>query len=271
MGLVHWAGSPVAAPPWRDLKETAFALEILGALRHGLFGVIFTFFFLDLFDTIGTLIGVSQQAGLMRDGRLPRARRALLSDATGTVAGSVLGTSTVTSYIESAAGVSEGGRTGLASVVTAALFLCAIFFYPFVQMIAGGVGATESLEFERVKAEWRVPAQEGVELSAPEGARLALTRFKALSPVTAPTLIIIGCLIMSAVVHIPWGDWTEALPAFLAILIMPLTFSITDGIAFGFIAFAFLKVVSGQARRVNPWVAVFAVLFVARYLYEALG
>ena len=271
MGLVHWPALPVAAPPWGELAQTAFALDIVGAAKLGLFGVIFTFFFLDLFDTIGTLIGVSQQAGLMRDGRLPRARRALLSDATGTVAGSVLGTSTVTSYIESAAGVSEGGRTGLASVVTAALFLLAIFFYPLVQMIAGGVGATESLEFERVKAEWRVPAQEGVELSAPEGARLALTRFKALSPVTAPTLIIIGCLIMSAVVHIPWGDWTEALPAFLAILIMPLTFSITDGIAFGFIAFAFLKVVSGQARRVNPWVAVFAVLFVARYLYEALG
>jgi AGZA family xanthine/uracil permease-like MFS transporter len=90
------------------------------------------------------------------------------------------------------------------------------------------------------------------------------------NPVTAPTLILIGCLIMTAVVHIPWGDWTEALPAFLAILVMPLTFSITDGIAFGFIAYAFLKGITGRWREVSPWVAVFAVLFVVRYVYQAV-
>ena len=275
MGLVHWAASPVAAPPWGELAQTALALDVFGALRLGLFGVIFTFFFLDLFDTIGTLIGVSQQAGLMRDGRLPRARQALLSDASGTVLGALLGTSTVTSYIESAAGVSEGGRTGLASVVTAALFVLAIFFYPFVQMIAGGVAVQEELRFQRVSAEWQAPA-EGEEpavrpLDGPKSATLVVRRPKVVSPVTAPTLIVIGCLIMTAVARIPWGDWTEALPAFLAILMMPLTSSITDGIAFGFIAYSLLKTITGQAKRVSPWVLVFAVLFVARYVYQALA
>ena len=275
MGLVHWAGSPVAAPPWSDLKETAFALEILGALRHGLFGVIFTFFFLDLFDTIGTLIGVSQQAGLMKEGKLPRARQALLSDASGTVAGALLGTSTVTSYIESTAGVSEGGRTGFASVVTAALFLLAIFFSPFVRMIASGPPVDQTVRFETATA-CEVEAEAGAKPTSAEvqwtkgGTVTVVRRRFDRNPVTAPTLIIIGCLIMTAVVHIPWGDWTEALPAFLAIVMMPLTYNITEGIAFGFIAYTLLKTLTGQARKVSPWVAAFAALFVARYVYRAL-
>jgi len=274
MGLVEPVASPVSKPPWDELKETALALDIAGALKFGFFGVIFTFFFLDLFDTIGTLIGVSQQAGLMVDGKLPRASRALFADASGTVVGSLLGTSTVTSYIESAAGVSEGGRTGLASVVTALLFVLAIFFYPCVKMIAGGTLTDQTMVFERVEAQVAGPQQDAKDakpVEIPQGARLIVKRKTPLSPVTAPTLILIGCLIMTAVARIPWGDWTEALPAFLAILMMPLTMNITEGIAFGFIGYSFLKVVSGRTRELSPWVGVFAVLFIARYVYMALS
>ena len=270
MGLVAMPASPVSAPPWAELRQTAFGLDVAGALKFGFFGVIFTFFFLDLFDTIGTLIGVCQQAGLMVNGRLPRARRALLADASGTVVGSVLGTSTVTSYIESAAGVSEGGRTGLASVVTALLFVAAIFFYPCVQMFAGGTLVDQQFAFQRVEAQI---VEEGSDapapVSLPQGATLLVRRKQPLNPVTAPTLIIIGCLIMGAVARIPWSDWTEALPAFLAIIMMPLTFNITEGIAFGFIAYAFLKLITGRVRQVSPWILVFAVLFVLRYIFLA--
>jgi len=278
MGLVHPVSTPVSLPPMASLGRTMLKLNILGALKLGLFGVIFTFFILDLFDTIGTLVGVSQQAGLMVDGKLPRARRALFADASGTVVGSALGTSTVTSYIESAAGVSEGGRTGLASVVTALLFLVAMFFMPCVRMIAGGVPTTQEFHLAHVQGSVETtrevdgePAVQDEPVETPQGAKLVVRRTKVLSPVTAPTLILIGCLIMTSVVRIPWGDWTEALPSFLAILLMPLTGNITEGIAFGFIAYAFLKIVTWRVREVSPWVVVFAGLFVARYIYQALN
>lgn len=277
MGLVTPAPSVISPPPWTELKKTALQLDIAGAIGLGFFGVVFTFFFLDLFDTIGTLIGVSQQAGLMVNGELPRAREALFSDAAGTVAGTLLGTSTVTSYIESSAGVSEGGRTGLASLVTAGLFLLAVFFSPCVEMIAGGVPTTEEFKLERVEATWAQkqdaegkPVVHETPAKGPEGAHLVVRRLKVLSPVTAPTLILIGCLIMSVVARIPWGDWTEAVPAFLAILMMPLTGNITEGIAFGFIAYAFLKTVTGRIREASPWLLAFAVIFVVRYAYMAL-
>lgn len=274
-GQVALDRAPVSAPPWDQLAQTAFGLDIAGAIKHGLFGVIFTFFFLDLFDTIGTLIGVAQQADLMVDGKLPRARRALFADASGTVLGALLGTSTVTSYIESAAGVSEGGRTGLASVVTALLFVAAIFFYPSVEMVAGGTRVDEGLIFTHKGAPDPIDASvvagggapKAVDL--PEGGLLLVHRKRTRSPVTAPTLILIGCLIMTSVARIPWGDWTEALPAFLAILMMPLTMNITEGIAFGFIAYSLLKVATGRVREVSPWVLVFACLFVLRYIFLA--
>jgi len=206
-----------------------FKLDILGALKLGLLHVIFIFFFLDLFDTIGTLIGVSQQAGFLRDGTLPRARGALLADAFGTVLGAGLGTSTVTSYVESSAGVAEGGRTGLANIVTGLLFIVALFFSPLVEMIGGG--------------------------------------YQNLHPAVAPVLIIIGSIMLRNVVHIRWTDPTEALPAFLAIMMMPLTFSITEGIAFGFISYSFLKLVTGRGREVHWLVYLFSVLFIVRYVY----
>ena len=195
--------------------------------------VVFVFFFLALFDSVGTLVGVAEQAGLMRDGTLPRARGALMADAVGTVVGAGLGTSTVTAYIESAAGVSAGGRTGLTAVVTAGLFLAALFFSPLVAMFGGGY-------------------------QTPDGPMLY--------PVVAPALIIVGTLMMKGVRLIAWDDPTEAVPAFLTIVIMPLSVSITDGIAFGFIAYTVLKLAAGRQREAHWLVKLFAVLFLLRYV-----
>ncbi len=229
-GLVRYQGL-VSLPP--SLAPTFAQLEIAGAFDLGLVTVIFVFFLLDLFDTVGTLIGVSQQAGFLKDGTLPRARGALLADAFGTVGGSLFGTSTVTSYIESAAGVSAGARSGLANLVTAALFLASLFFFPLVRMIGGGY-------------------------QAPGGG--------VLYPIAAPALIIVGSLMVSNVKHIPWGDYSEAIPAFLTMIMMPLAFSITEGIAFGFISFVFLKAVARQWHQISWPVYLFAGLFLLRYM-----
>jgi AGZA family xanthine/uracil permease-like MFS transporter len=187
---------------------------------------------LALFDSVGTLVGVAGRAGLMRGSTLPRARQALLADAAGTVVGAGLGTSTVTAYIESSTGVAAGGRTGLASVVTACLFLLALWFAPLVRMIGGGYPAG--------------------------GGRI-------LDPVVAPALILVGTMMMAGVRSIDWDDATESIPAFLTIVIMPLALSITDGIAFGFVAYTVLKLATGRAREGHWLVYLFAMLFVLRY------
>jgi AGZA family xanthine/uracil permease-like MFS transporter len=196
--------------------------------------VIFVFFFLALFDSVGTLIGVSSQAGLLVKGKLPRAREALSADAFGSVSGALLGTSTVTAYVESAAGVAEGGRTGLANMITGVLMLLGLFFYPLCQMVG-----------------------EGYQLA--DGARIY--------PVVAPALIVVGSLMLRNVRRISWEDTTEAVPAFLTMVIMPFAFSITEGIAFGFISFALLKLVTGRGREVHWIVYLFAFLFVLRYIF----
>ena len=229
-GLVRFHG--VFARP-ASLGPTFLKLDILGALKPGMIDVIFVFFFLALFDSIGTLIGVASRAGLMRNGQLPRARQALLADAIGTVAGAALGTSTVTAYIESSTGVSAGGRTGLASVVTASLFLLALFVSPLVRMIGGGY---------------------------PTGAGGVLY------PIVAPALVLVGVMMMESVRHIRWDDYTESIPAFLTLVTMPLSVSITDGIAFGFVSYALLKVATGRARELHWLGYVFAALFVLRYV-----
>jgi AGZA family xanthine/uracil permease-like MFS transporter len=230
--LVSYEGI-VALPP--SLAPTFLKFDITGVFKSSGFAdilvIIFVFFFLDLFDTVGTLVGISQRAGFLVDGKLPRAERALLSDAVGTVVGTALGTSTITSYIESAAGVSEGGRTGLANMVTASLFLLALFFYPLAKMVGGEVAYGDL----------------------------------SLYPVIAPPLIIVGSMMMTSVKSIQWEDYTESIPAFLTLIIMPLTFSITEGIAFGFISYALLKLLSGRAKEGNAFVYIFAILFVLRY------
>lgn len=231
IGLVQFQGV-VSAPP--SLAPTFMKLDILGALTPAMIEVVFVFFFLALFDSIGTLIGVTSRMGVMRNGTFPRAKQALLADAAGTVVGAGLGTSTVTAYIESATGIAEGGRTGLASVVTAVLFLLALFFSPLVRMIGGGYVSGEGLT---------------------------------LYPVVAPALIIVGVMMMHGAKAIPWDDFTEALPAFLAIITMPLTVSITDGIAFGFISMAVLKLATGRGRELHPLAYLFAVLLLIRYVF----
>lgn len=230
LGVMKYQGV-LAVPP--SLAPTFLKLDIPGALNMGLFSVLFVFFFLDMFDCVGTLIGVSQPAGFMRAGRLPRASKAILADAIGTVEGTLLGTSTVSSYIESTTGIAAGARTGLANVVTAALFLAALFFSPLAEMIAGEVKLGDAV----------------------------------LRPAIAPALILVGYLMMRSVRYIDWDDLTEAVPAFLAIVLTPLTQSIAEGIAFGFISYSLLKLVSGQGRKVHALVYVFSALFILRYFF----
>ena len=225
-----------------SLAPTFLKLDIGGAFTLEMIGIIFIFFFLDMFDTIGTLVGVSEQGGFMREGRLPRARRALFSDAFGTVFGSLLGTSTVTSYIESTAGITDGGRTGLSNVTTALLFILAIFAYPVVRMVGGGYYVGMNAAGDPVT----------------------------LYPITAPVLIMVGSMMMRSVTSIDWKDVTEAVPAFLAIAVMPLTFSITDGIAFGFIAYSGLKLATGRGKEVSRLVFVFSLLFLCLYAIRTL-
>jgi AGZA family xanthine/uracil permease-like MFS transporter len=187
-------------------------MDVRGALTLAMAPVVAIFLFMVFFDTVGTLVGVAQQAGLMRDDRLPRARQAFVSDAVGTVAGACLGTSTVTSYIESATGVEQGGRTGLTALTASALFLAALFFSPVVEMLGG------------------------------------------YAPVTAPALVLVGAMMLRNVRHLEWDDYTELLPSFLVLLGIPLSYSIADGLALGFIAYPLLKLLGGRGREVR-WVS----------------
>lgn len=185
--------------------------------------IMFSFLFVDMFDTIGTLIGCANKANMLdKEGKLPRIKQALLADAVATSAGAVLGTSTTTTFVESSAGVSEGGRTGLASVVTGLLFLVAIIFAPVFTAIPGFA--------------------------------------------TAPALIFVGFLMITAVVDIDFADFTEALPAYLAMVAMPLLYSISDGIAVGFISYVVINLFAGKAKKVSPLMYVLAVLFVLKYI-----
>jgi AGZA family xanthine/uracil permease-like MFS transporter len=230
LGLVPYHGL-VAAPP--SLAPTLGRLDVAAALRPGLVGVVFVLLFLGLFDTIGTLVGIAEQAGLLEDGRLPRAREAMATDALGTMVGTVLGTSTVTAYVESAAGVQAGARTGLASLVTAGLLLVALFFSPLARMAGTPVsvgGAT-------------------------------------LYPIVAPALIIVGSFMIRGVTRIDFSDPPGAVAAFLTMVTMPFAFSITEGIAFGFIAYAVLMAAAGRGREVHPVLYVCAGLFALRYAF----
>ncbi len=231
-GMLTFQGV-MSAPP--SMAPTFLKLQIPNIfVQPELISIIVIFIFLDLFDTVGTLIGVTQQAGLMVDGKLPKARQALLSDAVATSSGALLGTSTVTSYIESASGISAGGRTGLTNIVTAVLMLLALFFHPLIKMVGAGYAIGENMF---------------------------------LYPIIAPALIIIGSLMLKNVVHIEWDDITESLPAFLMLLMMPLAFSITEGFAFGFISYSFLKLVTGKGKQVHWLIYLFAILFVIRYIW----
>ena len=230
-GMIKYQGI-VSAPP--SVAPTFLKLQLNIFAEPKLLMAVAVFFFLDLFDTVGTLVGVGQQSGLMVDGKLPKARQALLSDAVATSTGALLGTSTVTTYIESASGISAGGRTGLTNIVTALLMLLALFFHPLIKTVGAGYPIGENVF---------------------------------LYPVIAPALIIVGSMMLRNVTYIDWDDITESIPAFLTMLMMPLTFSITEGIAFGFISHALLKLVKGKGRQIHWLIYFFAVLFIGRYIW----
>lgn len=231
LGVVKYHGL-LSAPP--SIAPTLFKLDIVGALKSGLIPIIFVFFFLDVFDTVGTLVGVCAPAGFFKNGKLPRANQAMLADALGTVTGTLLGTSTVTSYIESSTGIAQGARTGLANVFTSVLFLGALFLSPLAEMIGGSYVYKEQV----------------------------------LHPVIAPALIIVGFLMMKSVVRIDWDEVSEAIPAFLTLVIMPLAVSITDGMAFGFISYSVIKLIKGEGRKVHWLVYLISVLLVIRYFLK---
>ena len=231
LGVVKYHGV-VSMPP--SISPTLFKLDIAGVLNMSFVSIIVVFLFMDVLDTIGTLVGVSEQAGFIKDNKLPRAHKALMADAVSTMGGAVLGTSTITSYIESAAGVEAGSRTGLSSVFTGLLFVLAIFFYPLVQAIGGGYQI--------------------------EGGTI-------LYPVIAPALILVGAMMMQNITKIQWDDLTESLPSFLIIIGMPLTYSPADGLAFGFIAYPICKLAAGRGREISWFVYLMAALFLARYVF----
>lgn len=204
------------------LGDTFLQLDFQGLFAYGLITAVFTFTFVDLFDTAGTLVGVAGKAKMLdEEGRLPRAKRALMADSVATVTGSLLGTSTTTTYVESAAGVAEGGRTGWTAITVGVLFLVALFFGPLVQLVP--------------------------------------------SAATAAALILVGVFMMGAVARIDFKDPVEAIPAFLTIAFMPLTFSIAEGISVGIISCVALRLLSGRTKQISLTLWVMFGLFVLRY------
>ena len=221
LGLVHWTP---AAGGFHALAATAFKLDIRGAFNKGLLEIVFVFFFVDLFDNLGTLVAVTKRAGLIAaDHSIPRLDRILFADATATIFGSLTGTSTVTSYVESTAGVAAGGRSGVTAIVTGLLFLGAIGAAPFVGIVP--------------------PAA------------------------TAPALILVGSLMLATITEIRWTDPLVAVPSFLTLVLIPLTYSIANGLGFGIISWAILHLAAGRFRRQDWLLYTLAALFLARFIY----
>ncbi|RQQ20416.1 NCS2 family permease [Burkholderia stagnalis] len=210
-----------SAPP--SIDATLFKLDIGAALSTGVINVILVFFLVELFDATGTLMGVANRAGLLVEGKMGRLNKALLADSTAIVAGSVLGTSSTTAYIESASGVQAGGRTGVTAITVAVLFLACLFIAPLAGVVPGYA--------------------------------------------TAPALLYVSCLMLRDMVDVPWDDATEAVPAALTALLMPFTYSIANGVAFGFIAYGGLKLLTGQVKQVKPIVWIIAAVFLFRFFY----
>ncbi len=221
--------SPVPASPgdivsidFPSIAPLFLQLDIMGALNYGLFTIVFSLTMVDLFDNIGTLIGLTRKAGFMdENGHVPGLDKALITDSISTMGSACLGTPTATSYIESAAGVAAGGRTGLVAVIVSLLFLLSLVLAPLVSLVP--------------------------------------------SFATAPALIIVGALMMQEVVSINFKDFTIAVPAFLTIVMMPLTYSITSGFGLGFISYALIKTLSGRGREVSPIIWIVAICFAINF------
>lgn len=219
-------GGVFSAPP--SISPTLFKLDVKGALSVGILNVVLVFFLVELFDATGTLMGVANRAGLLdNNGKMQRLSKALLADSTAIVAGAFLGTSSTTAYIESAAGVQAGGRTGLTALTVAVLFLACLFIAP----LAGAVPAYA----------------------------------------TAPALFYVSCLMLRELVDISWDDTTESVPAVITALLMPFTYSIANGVAFGFISYAGLKLLCGRAKEVPIVIWIIAAIFLFKFIYLGAG
>jgi len=224
-GLTKFTGG---APPLEALSQTAFHLNIPAAFQLGLAEIIFVFLFVDLFDNLGTLLAVASRAGLIEaNGQIPRIERILAADSVATIIGSLAGTSTVVSYIESAAGVAAGGRSGVTAIVTGVLFLAALFIAPFLGAIPAAA--------------------------------------------TAPALILVGALMMAHATEIDWTDLRNAIPVFLTIIAIPMTFSIANGLGLGFLSYTLLQLLTGRARDVSPFVYILSAILLLRFLYLGSG
>lgn len=228
LGLVPKPESWISLPA---LDLPGFQIDLVGALRPEYLPLLLVILFFDVFDTLGTLLGIAHEGDFLKNGELPRLDRAMTADSLGTVAGALFGTSTVTSYIESGSGVGVGARTGLASLVTGTLFLVAPLFAGVIAVAAQGSG---------------------------EGG---------LSPITAPALIAVGSLMVGAVREIEWRDFTEAAPAFVTALTMPLTFNISHGLAAGIVTFVLVKLAAGRRREAHGLLILLAALIILRYAY----
>lgn len=220
IGLLNFDGV-LSVPP----TPVFFDIDIAGVFTNSLYSIVFAFLLVTIFDTTGTLIGVTEQAGLTKDGKIPRAKKAFLGDAIATTVGSMFGTSPSTAYVESSTGVAAGGRTGLTATVVAILFAASIFFSPLISAISS------------------------------------------VQAITAPVLIIVGCFMMEGLAKVSWKIFDEAFPAFAIILTMPLTSSISTGIAIGFITYPLMKVFSGKGKSVHPLIYIFGLIFLVQLIF----
>lgn len=222
-GLVEIPSAIVSSiPSIKPVFLQAFSLEASQIFSMDMLMIVFTFLFVDLFDTVGFLVGIASQSGMLdEDGNLPRAKQALLADAIGTTAGAMLGTSTVTSSVESAAGIAEGGKTGLTSIVTGLMFIVALFFAPIFTSI---------------------PAQS-----------------------TSAVLIIVGVMMSSSILKINYDDFTDAIPAFLTFTMMPLAYSVADGIMFGIISYTILKLISNKKDEAKLSLIILTIVFILKF------
>ena len=220
LGLTQLPGNIMSAPP--SLAPVFLQFDFSRLFSLDMLVILFTLLFVDMFDTLGTLVGVADKADMLdEEGHLPKAKQALFADAVGTTAGACLGTSTVTTYVESAAGVAEGGRTGLTALSTAGMFVIALLFSPLFIMIPGAA--------------------------------------------TAPALILVGLFMMSPIKKINMEDFTESIPAFMTIIMMPLTYSIADGIVFGMVSYTALKILTGKMKDVSGIMIVLSILFIIKF------
>lgn len=218
LGITSYSGV-FSTPP--SIEPIFMQFEFHNILSKDMVIIVFTFLFVDMFDTIGTLVGVSTKAGMLQNGKIPNARMAFLADAVGTTVGSALGTSTVTTFVESAAGVGEGGRTGMTSFVTAICFMLALFFSPLFLSIPGAA--------------------------------------------TTPALVLVGLMMLTPIKEVDLTNYSEAIPAFLCIIFMPLAYSISDGIVLGMISYVIINLLCGNFKKLSIGMYIIAALFVLKY------